>query len=358
VNRQLRSAIGKAESKGGQSEAGRDGKKEGPSITKLLEGRRFWIDQEPPPLRPIYRLAGQVVGTPGNLATITAASKVGKTSVMAAMMASALGQPGRDYLGFESDNTGGLALLHFDSEQSPPDHWRLVDCALRRAGQDTQPWWLYSYCLTGLDYQTAWACVTKAARLAAQGRGGVHSILLDGVADLVCNVNDPAETNPFVAELHGMAIRYDCNIVCVIHFNPGSEKTRGHLGSQLERKAETNLRLDRDAEGVTVIWSDKQRRAPIPKERGPRFLWDKEARMHVSTATLAERRVEGERDGLKALVQEQFDDGRTYSYSDLKFTVMKAMTVKQRQAERQVRRMSELGLIERRGPHAYKIRTE
>jgi hypothetical protein len=44
-------------------------------------------------------------------------------------------------------------------------------------------------------------------------------------------------------------------IVGVIHFNPGGEKTRGHLGSQLERKAETNLRLDkvRRAPAATIL---------------------------------------------------------------------------------------------------------
>src|SRR5262249_9188485 len=110
-----------------------------------------------------------------------------------------------------------------------------------------------------------------------------HSIVIDGVADLVADVNDAVECNAFVAELHALAIRFDCPITVVIHINPGSEtgKTRGHLGSQLERKAETNLRLDKDGE-VTSVWSEKQRRAPILKGKGPRFQWGSEAGMHVS----------------------------------------------------------------------------
>jgi CRISPR/Cas system-associated endonuclease/helicase Cas3 len=68
----------------------------------------------------------------------------------------------------------------------------------------------------------------------------------------------------------------------IIHYNPGSEKTRGHLGSHLERKSETNLRLEKDKTGVTKLWADKNRRAPISKETGPRFAWSDEAEMHVS----------------------------------------------------------------------------
>jgi hypothetical protein len=107
-------------------------------------------------------------------------------------------------------------------------------------------------------------------------------VLVDGVADLVVDVNDAGESNTYTAHLHQTAIEHDCAVVCVIHTNPSSEKTRGHLGSQLERKSETNLRLEKSGE-ITVVFSDKNRRAPIQKENGPRFVWSDEAGMHVST---------------------------------------------------------------------------
>ena len=34
--------------------------------------------------------------------------------------------------------------------------------------------------------------------------GGIHSVFVDGVADAADDVNDPAESNAFVAELHGL----------------------------------------------------------------------------------------------------------------------------------------------------------
>ena len=67
--------------------------------------------------------------------------------------------------------------------------------------------------------------------------------------------------------------------------NPNGEKTRGHLGSQLERKAETNLRLEK-SDGVTVVWSDRNRRAPIPKDKGPRFAWSDEHGMHMTSEAI------------------------------------------------------------------------
>jgi hypothetical protein len=106
----------------------------------------------------------------------------------------------------------------------------------------------------------------------------------------VVDVNDSAESNAFVAAYHDLAIRHKCPVIGVLHLNPGSEKSRGHLGSQLERKSETNLRLETDGE-FTEIWSARQRRTPILKGSGPRFRWDDEVKMHVSVESGREARL-------------------------------------------------------------------
>jgi hypothetical protein len=225
--------------------------------------------------------------------------------VVGAMIAATMSQDGTaDLLGFDSENANGLAVVHIDTEQSEDDHWDCVSRALKRAGRKEPPPWLHSYWFAGLGAKEAWEMAKQAISLAAKENGGIHSVVLDGVADFVSSPNDEAECNAFVAELHNMAIEHKCSIIVVIHFNPNGEKTRGHLGSQLERKCETNLRLDKktakkkkrqdededeEAEEVTAnaaeiieIWSDKQRRAPIPKGSGPCFAWSDEAGMHVS----------------------------------------------------------------------------
>jgi len=172
----------------------------------LLEQRRFRFDVSPPELRIIYSLAGTILSTPGNLTTFTAASKAGKSAAIGALMAAAMtnGQA-KDLLGFSSSNPAGLALVHFDTEQATYDHWQHVNRAQQRAGVVEPPRWFYSYCLKGLGFRAAWACIKEAVRVAVDKHGGIHSILIDGVADLVLDVNDPAESNSFVTELEDMA---------------------------------------------------------------------------------------------------------------------------------------------------------
>jgi hypothetical protein len=262
-------------------------------LDTLIKSRRFNPDIVPPPLRPIYTLGGVCISTPGNLGTVTAPVKAGKSAGFGAMIASVMGPEGNDYLGFESDkNPDGKALLYFDTEQSPEDFWHCIYRALLRAGLHRPPPWFYATCLTGFGFRQSWDCINRDMEVSAQNWGGLHSVIMDGYGDLVADVNDAPECNDRVANLHGLTIKYDCPIVGAIHFNPNSEKARGHLGSELERKAETNLVLNKDGE-VTSMWSEKQRRAPIPKGKGPCFAWNDEAGMHVSVESPAQAPKKG-----------------------------------------------------------------
>jgi len=317
-------------------------------IEEILSKRLFNPAITPPPLRAIYTLAGHPIATPGNLVAITSAVKTGKSAFTGAMIASTFSEDDSDCLGLKSSNPEGLALLHFDSEQSPDDHWHLITCSRKRAQRAGLPPWAYSYCLTGLGHRRALECVTEAVRIAADKHGGIHSILIDGVADLVADVNDPAESNDFVASLHDLAIKHDCPIVGVIHLNPGTDKTRGHLGSQFERKAETNLRLDK-VDGVTMMSSDKQRRAPIPKGSGPCFAWSEEAGMHVSVESPKTVANDLKREALTMLADAIFQRQPIMRYEEIIsfLTVKNGVTVSESTAARRVAALSRAKLIKK-----------
>ena len=254
-------------------------------LVSVLETRQFNFSVIPPRPPTRYWLGETSICTAGNLTAIAAAIKSGKSSVLTAMMASAMtaSPQGLDFLGFRSSNLEGHALIHIDTEQSREDHDDLVRRSIRRAGLGAPPPWLYSFCLTGMPVKDLQALLWLMMETAFTLHRGIHSVLIDGVADMVPDVNDPETSNAFVSDLHGHAILYKCPIIGIIHLNPGTEKTRGHLGSQLERKSETNLRMERegDTEAI-VLWADKTRKAPILKRTAPRFAWSDEAGMHVS----------------------------------------------------------------------------
>jgi hypothetical protein len=238
-----------------------------------------------PPAKPSprYWLKGKIVATPANLFALQAAVKAGKSAFIGAMVASTM-EPTGDCLQLESNNPDGLAVVHFDTEQSPYDHHCSITRALRRAGRTEPPAWLRSYCLTDVPIADRRRVLRFETERASTLCGGVHSVIVDGVGDVCVNPNDPAEAFALVDELHRLAIEFFCTVVPVLHENPGSDfgKTRGHLGSQLERKAETNLRLVKDTNGVTTAFTEKSRGAHIPKQDGVLFAFDEPTGMHLT----------------------------------------------------------------------------
>jgi hypothetical protein len=234
--------------------------------------------------------------------------------------------------------------LHFDTEQSVEDHWHQINRAVVRAGRTVPPPWLWSYCLTGFDPKQARAAAWGIFEKAAQQFGGIFAASIDGFADLVSDVNDPEACNDLVASLHALAIKYDCPISGVIHFNPGSEKTRGHLGSQLERKSETNLRLDKDSD-ITSVWSEKQRRAPIVKGQGPRFRWDDTAKMHVSVQAESDARSVAKTADAINLRDEVFAGKESMRYTEIEKGIMRATGKSEATAKRMQRQWDQAGII-------------
>jgi hypothetical protein len=69
-------------------------------------------------------------------------------------------------------------------------------------------------------------------------------IIIDGIADLVSDVNNLEQCSIAVQKLMSWTDLYKCHIVTVIHSNHGSDKPTGHLGSFLEKKAELQIKLE------------------------------------------------------------------------------------------------------------------
>lgn len=299
------------------------------SFRDALTARAFDPLNPPPEPAPVFTLGDATVATPGNLFAIQAKAKVGKSAVVGAIIAASMDAVG-DCLGFGAQNTKGYAVIHFDTEQSPWDHHQGMMRALKRAYRSDAPKWFRSYRVADLPLKQRREYVRLEMERGVTACGGLYCVILDGLGDLCSDPNDTEESLALIDELHQLAIQFNTVIVCVLHENPGSEigKTRGHLGSQLERKAETNLRLEKDGDGVTVMFSERARSAFISKEKGPRFAWNDEEKMHTLTDaafTPADRKKKDENAKRKnsaevtaqAALGEHFAHGKSQRHSAL-----------------------------------------
>ena len=321
------------------------------SFASQLGSRAFDFDEHPPKPIPLFQLCDMSLCTPGNIMNIQALPKAGKSAVVESKIAAIFNgnRQGPDTLGFSAENTQGYAVVHFDTEQSRYDHDALVRRALRRAGVDRTPDWFHSYSVADLDIKSRRQALRHVMHEARTNHGGIFAVLIDGIADLCADPNDSAEAFELVHELHALAITHDCTVITVLHENPGSEsgKTRGHLGSQIERKAETNLRLSKDKDGITTIWAEKARHCYLPKEQGPCFSWNHKAAMHTSCGTAGEIRGAAIREKMLTGAEQVFSEVDWLSYTDLVSGIMHTLHLKERAAKNRVKTWSAKGVIKK-----------
>ena len=252
-------------------------------------------------------------------------------------------------------------MIHIDTEQSRFDADALVRRSIRRSGIDANPpSWLQSYSLADIDIAVRRASLPILLEQAKEQHGGVFSVLIDGIGDFLTDPNDPIQSFGLVDELHKLAIKNNCVIITVLHENPNSEygKTRGHLGSQLSRKAETNLRLTKDKNGITTIFSTDSRHCHIPKDHGFCFHWCDESQMHVGFGGAQELREQEKQGAFRA---EVFDIGMShqgkYTYTQLVKIVMDHRTIQDRSAKAYIKKLREAGgIVEvENGRHSFNL---
>ena len=77
--------------------------------------------------------------------------------------------------------------------------------------------------------------------------------MIDGVADLLSEVNNLDEANAVAQKIMEWTYIYKCHAITVIHTNYGTDKPTGHLGSALMKKAETQIHLKPDEEDNGVV---------------------------------------------------------------------------------------------------------
>jgi hypothetical protein len=333
-----------------------------------LDARRIRLASPPPPPVPVFTLLSQQICTPGNLTVISAQAKGGKSAIVGAMIASTVTtpppadavdefpawEPECDLLGFTAAAPAGRAVVLFDTEQSPYDAWSLVNRAALRAHVSSMPDHFRGYSLADVSTEKRRAYLAAEMQRANEECGGIHSVFIDGVADLCKSPNDDIEAFALVEHLAQLAITYACPIIVVLHENPSgfeTGKTRGHLGSQLERKAESNLRISKDSRGVPLVFSERCRHACIPRESGLRFEWSVPEGMHVTVeAETKESKVEAARKVEQPECQAVFaGQVGEVSYTDLVQLIITRAHLSVATAKRRIPKWLSIGLL-KHGP--------
>ena len=177
--------------------------------------------------------------------------------------------------------------------------------------------------------------------------GGIHLVVIDGIADLIRSANDEAESVALVDELYRLAGMYKTCIICVLHFVPNGIKLRGHIGSELQRKAAAILSIKKDDNPVySVVKAIKVRDGSPLDVPMLMFTWDKQKDMHVAAGEKSmEEKEKRKQDELAAIIKDIFRNRKNISYTDLVNELITALDIKERTAKSYIRYMKENDMV-------------
>lgn len=302
------------------------------------------IDYENPPDRSqsVVAVNGVPLGTQDNLFCITGGEGTGKSNYVGAILAGTLGGerlPIEKTLGLEiTANPNGLAVLHYDTEQSEAQLYKNLGRTLRRASLAAVPEFYHSLYLASLSRKDRLKLIRESMDLFHHKHGGIHLMIIDGIADLIRSANDETESIAVVDEMYRLAGIYNTCIICVLHFVPNGIKLRGHIGSELQRKAAGILSIETDDNPeFSVVKAIKVRDGSPLDVPMMLFGWDKEADMHIYRGEKSKEDKEKRKtDELIAVVKEAFRNKIKLSYQDLCETLMREMEIKERTAKKYI----------------------
>ena len=232
---------------------------------RVLEQLRITPDKKLPEMEFLFRIFGKPCFPRGELVAVTGKAKSGKTLFTSMLMACCVKdevlQVQRPFTDVDGSwESPPLRCLWYDTEQSEQSTQDILkNRILRLSGhkKNTEIYSCYSSnsCSENESVSSVQSVVEKQfdvfnvrsihyeerLRLfeAAVHRYHPDLVLLDGIRDLLADINDGVKAQEITERLMRLAQDTECCMVCVLHQNKGAEdrNLRGWIGTELMNKA-------------------------------------------------------------------------------------------------------------------------
>ena len=197
----------------------------------------------------ILKVHNSVIGTLGNFSASIGKAKSKKTFNVSAIVAAAL--------------TNGIVLqyaaalpedkrkiLYVDTEQSPYHCLKVARRILRMAGlpTDRDNENLEFLALRKHTPEERIAIVEQAI----YRTDNIGLVVIDGIRDMVYDINSPSEATCIISKLMQWTDERQIHIHTILHQNKADENARGHIGTELNNKAETVLQITKSTQDGNI----------------------------------------------------------------------------------------------------------
>jgi hypothetical protein len=286
-------------------------------------------------------------------------SKAGKTGLVGVFIAGAISKTG-EYDGFPDvevqPNPDGMAVIHFDTEQAEYDQQKNINRVLKRNKLISTPDYFRSYNIRQLKLDTYQQFTEDACDECNKSFKGVHLIVIDGGADYITSVNNEVDATNIRQFFEHLSIKYNCPVIIVVHLNPGSDKERGHFGSEMQRKCFALIKVEKKGD-VSTASAKIARAASFADIPNVSFIYDIEKGYHV--ACEGGNGVKNNAAYLRAIdtAKAALPPPNSYIHKDAYQSIMKATKLKDRAAKELLKDMEGWGIVVHDGKY-YRLKMD
>ena len=202
-----------------------------------LQKIRIRADMNLPPLEFLFNMLDKPCFPRGEVVTVTGKPKSGKTFFLSLLMTACTAD--RDVIGIKrATNSPPLKCLWYDTEQCQQSTREIIAERIRPMAAESEDGFLEEmydvFNSRSLDFAERMELLESAI---AQCHPDL--VVIDGICDLIRDINDGTTVKAVVEDLMRTAQAYSCCIVCAIHQNKGAEdrNPRGWIGTELNNKS-------------------------------------------------------------------------------------------------------------------------
>lgn len=192
---------------------------------------------------------GSTIGTLGNFSASTGKAKSKKTFNISAIVASALkNDEVLEYSARLPENK--RKILYIDTEQSKYHCHKVMERICRLADISTDKDNKDFIFVVLREYTPTMR--KKIIDYMLKNVEGIGLVIIDGIRDLMYDINSPSESSELINLFMKWSSGYNLHIHTVLHLNKGDDNTRGHIGTELNNKAETVLQITKSSKDVDI----------------------------------------------------------------------------------------------------------
>ena len=193
--------------------------------------------------KPILKHGDSAIIFPNTINVIQGQAGVHKSRVAETICSAILSKPDiENHLGFSKNLLDHFHLLYADTERNLKDQFPYaLQQIVTKAGyqKETPPANFSFISLLEIDRVNRFDVLREFIEYQRSVTDYHLMIVLDVTTDCIMDFNKPEHTMQLIDLMNVSVNHSNCTFLCIIHENPGSEKARGHLGTEIMNKSST-----------------------------------------------------------------------------------------------------------------------